>query len=134
MKKITLLLVMFTAFSYSQSYKSQMEFIKKIHKYYPEFSDNCNIRDVVVGGKLIKSYIEYSTPPNDCDDYEVVLMPNNAKISYSEFYGQYNGNAEFTGTYYILNSFLYKSEVIKKGSKTITSLYRNGKLLSEKKN
>ena len=133
MKKITLLLLLFVCASYSQSYKSQLDFIKKVNKYYPDFSLNCSVRDVVTGGKLVKSYIEYSTSPNDCDDYEIILYSNNKKITYSEFYGQYNGNAVVTGSYYIVNSFIYKSEVFKKGSKTITSLYRNGKLINEKK-
>lgn len=133
MKKITFLLIMFTFLSYSQSYKSQMDFIKKVNKYYPEFSTNCYVRDVVVGGKFIESYIEYSISPNGCDDYEIILESDNKKITYTEVYGQNNGNATFTGSYYVLNSFIYKSQIVKKGSRTITSLYRNGKLISEKR-
>ncbi|MFV8389800.1 hypothetical protein [Flavobacterium sp. LB1P71] len=133
MKKITFLFIMFTLLSYSQSYKSQMDFIKKVNKYYPEFSVNCNVRDFFENGKLLKSYIEYSTPPNDCDDYEIILQPDNKKITYSEVYGEYNGNATFTGSYYVLNSFVYKSQISKKGSKTITTLYRNGKVINEKR-
>lgn len=140
MKKITFLLfAFFTVLVHSQEKKftqttpqkmtkEQNYFIKSVNKYYPEFSLDNAVRNILDEKKQIsESYLEFKNTPNNCDDYLIVIQNDNKRLDYEFDYGAGNGNAIFKGTVYLFGSDVYKTELVTKSGKLFFTLFRNGK-------
>ncbi|MCV9934388.1 hypothetical protein OIU80_19080 [Flavobacterium sp. LS1R47] len=140
MKRITILFfIMFTVLIHSQQKKftqtgpqklnkEQHHFIKSINEYYPEFSLDNAIRNVLDEKKQItESYLEFKNPPNDCDDYLITVQSDNKQLDYEFDFGAGNGNAIFKGTVYLFGVDVYKTELVTKAGKLFFTLYKNGK-------
>lgn len=141
MKKNTLLLILLLGVSaYSQEKKCfqsvpekltvpQQAFMILVGVHYPEFSRPENIVNIYDDNKQIaESYIEYPKPPNDCDDYLIVIQSDSKRLDYEFNYGASNGNLTVKGSIYLVGSDVYKLEISTKGkSKNFFVLYKNGK-------
>ncbi|TDO71173.1 hypothetical protein EV143_10928 [Flavobacterium chryseum] len=141
MKKITLLLILLLGVSsYSQEKKFfqsppekltvlQQAFMVMVGVNYPEFSRPASIVNIYDDKKQIaESYLEYQKPPNECDDYLIVMQSDSKRLDYELNYGARNGNLTVKGSIYLVDSNVYKLEISTKGkSKNFVQLYKNGK-------
>lgn len=140
MKKITLLLLFLSAFVYSQEKKifvssldplnvEQNQFFALVNRYYSDFSIPKIVSNIYnEQSEISESYVEYELPPNDCDDYLIILQSDNKRLDYEFYYKLRNGNLINKGSFYVLGSDIYKIDFSIKGkSKNFVSFYKNGK-------
>ncbi|RTY69693.1 hypothetical protein [Flavobacterium sp. LB2P53] len=140
MKKITLLLLLFTGFSYSQEKKTffttlepltleQSTFFALVNRYYPDFSIPKMVNNIYTEtNEVAESYVEYDRSPIDCDDYLIVLQSDNKRLDYQFVYNLGNGNLINKGSFYVLGSDVYKVDFSIKGkNKNFIEMYKNGK-------
>ena len=105
MKKITLLFLLFlSSFVYSQEKKifvsslhplnvEQSQFFALVNRYYSDFSIPKIVSNVYnEQSEISETYVEYELPPNDCDDYLIILQSDNKRLDYEFYYSLGNGN------------------------------------------